>query len=603
MPGRCLLALACHLGLASVFAADPTSERIITCGWNAPTLGQFARDVPRMPGAVPLTGAVLTLHADSGIPDPLATAHGRADWNGLDVERSIQAMRTAASPTMTDNYLLLKANPGDIDWFDDAGWEIIVDHYRVAADIARRAGLRGLLLDAEPYTDPHRQFQYSRQAQASQHTFAEYQVMARTRGRQVMQAIAKEFPEAQLASFFLLSYLVQDHPHRGPSPVGRGDADWCLAGHAYGLLPAFVDGWLDVIPKTMTIIDGCENGYWFQSRDDFFSHAAAVRDGGEQLVSPANRDKYRNQVEIAFPIFLDAIHPSLAGEYTLQPERSDRLALLRRNLAAAIDAGDGLVWLYGEHGRWWPEATDEALWHGKDVYPTWETQLPGISAAIAETVTAAAHNQTAGHRAVTSPIDLQSPATERSDQTTERSDQTTADGDGPTDPNDGPEAPGDGQIEATVIDSVPTWESIPAEDGTVKLDNGQVHISGADRGSAMAVLQVKPDRQYMVQIQVVQQGYGLTQVDIRWRTSDGHWADKPFEVVAFPADGDPTQPRTITAIAQSPPEPHDLVVVCTASRQRNEQDAALFGNLLVGEVDSPTETSSPPSETAPSQIP
>ena len=254
--------------------------RLISAGWNAPTMGQFARDLPAMPGDVPLTGCVMTLHADSGVPDPLATTHGSADWSGLDVERSIAMCRDANKQAMPDTFLLLKANPGGVDWLDDEGWKTIIEHYRIAAAIAKRAGLRGLLLDFEPYTDPYRQFQYAFQSQAADHSFQHYAAIARGRGREMMNAIASEFPDAELATFFMLSYLVQDHHYRGPSPVGRRDARWCLAGHTYGLLPAMIDGWLDVIPSSMTLVDGCENGYWFTTGQQFFAHAADVRERG-----------------------------------------------------------------------------------------------------------------------------------------------------------------------------------------------------------------------------------------------------------------------------------------------------------------------------------
>lgn len=548
----------------SVARAEKPAPRIISCGWNAPTVGQFARDHADMPGDLPLTGCVLTLHADSGNPDPLATGHGRDDWSHLDVSRSIDAMAAIGTTSMPDNYLLLKANPGDVDWFDDPGWQTIVDHYRIAARLAHRAGLRGLLVDFEPYTEPHRQFQYSRQASATEHSFGDYRSVARRRGRQVMNAIASEFPDAEIATYFLLSYLIEDHHYRGPSPVGRGDSDWCLAGHSYGLLPAFVDGWLDDAPETMKLIDGCENAYWFTSEDQFRQTAQGVRDRGAQLVSAENRDKYLRQIEVAFPIYVDAMHPTLAGRYTLQPEQSDRLNLLRRNLSAAITHGDGLVWLYGEHGRWWPEAGEQALWNGKDTYPTWETQLPGISELL----------KSVAAEAVADSLDNVATEPTTKDKPIEDAVDSVA-------------STGDDQIGATVIGEQPVWGTLQNDPiGQVVLGDGQVTITAARDAAGTATVATQPGRRYMIQVQVVQQGRGMTKLSIRWQTPDGQqWAGRKYEVVAYPGDGDPFQPRTITAIAQSPPEPHNLVVICHASQQLNDDDAALFGNLLIGLVD------------------
>ncbi|MCO8124133.1 hypothetical protein NHH03_20480 [Stieleria sp. TO1_6] len=555
-------------------AQDPTqlpAPRIITCGWNAPTASQFARDIDQMPGDLPLTGCVMTLHADSGNPNPLATAHSRDDWSRLNVQRSIDAVTAATKQQMADNYLLLKANPGDIDWLDDDGWQIISEHYRIAARLARQAGLKGLLFDAEPYTKPFRQFHYTRQPGARKHGFDEYQSAARRRGRQVMQAIADEFPDAELYSYFLLSYLIDDHPHRGPSPVGRSDANWCLAAHSYGLLPAFVDGWLDVIPRTMTIIDGCENAYWFETESQFADCAEGVRSRGRQLIATENQPKYDRQIRVAFPIYLDAIHPTLAGTYTLQPDRRDRLELLRRNLSAALQHSDSLVWLYGEHGRWWPPATDQALWHGKDTFPHWEEQLPGISQVIRDVVAATRSPQpdavtTTDNSASPKPTSLKPSA---------------------ADPTPASVSAEDDQLHATELDVQPVWESWRDNDsGAVVLQDGQVTITGSLDGAGLAMLPVEPNTRYMIQVQVVQQGRGLTCLSLRWRTSDGKWAStKHYDVVAYPPDGDPTQPRTITAVVLSPPTPHQMVAICSASQQLSDDDAALFGNLMIGQVE------------------
>lgn len=609
--GAVVLTLWTFLASLNLVAQEPTaSVRVITCGWNAPTLTQFARDVSEMQveisseisSELPLTGAVLSLHADSGNPNPLATAHGLShehkDWKNLDVQRSIDAFAACDQSRMPDNYLLLNSNPGDVDWTNDAGWSVIVNHYRAAARIAKASGMRGLLLDFEPYTDPHRQFQYSRQADAAKHPFSHYKTVTRKRGRQVMQAMLEEFPGIELNSYFLLSYLIDDHPYRGPSPAGRSDADWCLAGHSYGLLPAYLDGILDIATADVRLIDGCENAYWFKTEAQFRRCAQGVRGRAASLLSPENREKYRRQISVAFPIYLDAIHPTLAGRYTLQPERPDRLNLFRRNMAAAIRYGDGLVWLYGENGRWWPEAGDEALWKGKDTYPLWEEQLPGLSDALRQVVATSRAQTRGGER--TAAAEVQTNPIQ------------------PEPGQSGREQDTKNEIGATVLDVQPQWETWnEGKDGSVTLAEGQVTLTGVTDASGLAALKVRPGRRYMVQTQVVQQGRGMTRMSIRWRTEDGKWlTSKKHDVISYPPDGDPTIPRTITAIATAPAgttaparttapagtdapsvtdaEPYTMVVICNATQQLDDQDAALFGNLMIGVVD---ETDQPATET------
>jgi hypothetical protein len=240
-------------------------------------------------------------------------------------------------------------------------------------------------------------------------------------------------------------------------------------------------------------------------------------------------------------------------------------------LSAAIAAGDGLVWLYGERGRWWPEAGEEALWKGKDSYPHWETQLPGISAVLRQVVREARQDQAAKSK---------SPNEERS---ASKKPTVVAE---KIQPVKAPTAE-QGQVEATALDIQPIWETDRGDDsGEIVLADEQVTVTGARDASGIAILDAQPDRRYMVQVQVVQQGRGLTKMLIRWKTTDGQWvATKKYDVIAYPPDGNPLTPRTITAVVRSPPRTHQMVVVCNASRQLTQDDAALFGNLLVGLVD------------------
>ncbi len=70
-------------------------------------------------------------------------------------------LRKCKFTRFTDNFITIGANPGNIDWFDDEGWQQIVEHWRIAAWLAKQSGLKGLLFDPEPYTLPHSQFSYA----------------------------------------------------------------------------------------------------------------------------------------------------------------------------------------------------------------------------------------------------------------------------------------------------------------------------------------------------------------------------------------------------------------------------------------------------------
>ena len=84
----------------------------------------------------------------------------REHWEWNELADCVADLKAAQPKLATQNFLFLYANPGDVDWFDDAGWREIVDHWRLLARAAREGGLRGILYDAEPYTPPHSQFLY-----------------------------------------------------------------------------------------------------------------------------------------------------------------------------------------------------------------------------------------------------------------------------------------------------------------------------------------------------------------------------------------------------------------------------------------------------------
>ncbi len=55
-------------------------------------------------------------------------------------------LRACKFTRFTDNFLTIGANPGNVDWFDDEGWQQIVEHWRIAAWAAKQSGLQGVAL-------------------------------------------------------------------------------------------------------------------------------------------------------------------------------------------------------------------------------------------------------------------------------------------------------------------------------------------------------------------------------------------------------------------------------------------------------------------------
>jgi len=145
-----------------------------------------------------------------------------------------------------------------------------------------------------------------------------------------------------------------------------------LPGHAYGLLPGFVNGWLDAAPPTLTFVDGCEQAYRYNSRLDYLTGANLVRNKCLRLVAPENRYKYRAQVQVGFGVYLD---PPDSNRY-IDPGAQTPVQRLAENVAAALDAADEYVWIYGEKASWFPSP------HPLADKVRWPEKMPGIEQAL-----------------------------------------------------------------------------------------------------------------------------------------------------------------------------------------------------------------------------
>ena len=56
----------------------------------------------------------------------------RQEW----FQPCVDNLRACKFKRLTDNFVTLGANPGNVDWFDDAGWANIVEHWRIASQPA-----------------------------------------------------------------------------------------------------------------------------------------------------------------------------------------------------------------------------------------------------------------------------------------------------------------------------------------------------------------------------------------------------------------------------------------------------------------------------------
>jgi hypothetical protein len=251
-----------------------------------------------------------------------------------------------------DNFLRVNVAPGDVDWFDPE-WGTVANNLGVAAAMARRAGLRGLVLDTEQYA-PSRPFDYAGQALRDRHSFAEYAAQARRRGAQASAAIDAAFPEVTLLVTF--GHTLSDR--RASGDLGK------LAGVEYGLLAPFLDGVLEGLGPRSRYVDAYESAYAFRERAQFARARRQIRTQAAEISGVP--ELYRKRVQAGFGLWLDfesdrrGFDVRAPGKNYFSPEGFGQA------VRGALAESDGYVWIYSEKPNWLtgrdlPQAYRDAL--------------------------------------------------------------------------------------------------------------------------------------------------------------------------------------------------------------------------------------------------
>lgn len=525
---------------ARVYAAP---GKLIATGWDSPNAAEFRRHVTEFEKS-PFDGATIfpTIQRADGSRVSNGFAFNRDRWT-LDSCAAMTAdLQAIHSRIKAHSFLFCYANPGDVDWFDDAGWTQIVDHWRQLARAAHLGGLRGLLFDAEPYTPPFEQFNDTRQPNAKQHTFDQYAVKARQRGREVMQAVVREYPGMTIFSYRLLSDLL-------PLTNTNGNTRQALSGHAYALLPAFVNGWLDAAPPTITIIEGNEDiGYRANDPATFDRAYARLRLEIPALLDPIHAVKYRSQVLISHGLYLDAYTNPPGSPWHIDPLGGTPAARLQANTAAALHAADsGYVWIYGETGRWWPQRASAT------VYPLWTDKFKGSADALlrAKDPAAAIHAFLASPSSAPNLL-LNSDFSKRN-------------------PN-----------------------GLPAEWWTWQADNSHgipavearaLQWSKASQAVFGQNIPVTPGRQFAVSAWIKQAGQGAAFLVLRWKDAQGRWINENKDVALWPSSTSQADGwRESCGLVTVPVGSSEMIVIFVATGQITLQDQAFCRKIQCMEM-------------------
>ena len=364
-------------GLTDDSGSGPIRKKLINRGWGAPTVEEF-RDNIKLIEASPFDGTAIRFYVkdDEGKPVAIFGAGVNRPWKFEWFQPAIDILKSIQSPVVRESFISVSlAIPATqfADAFDDEGWKNIVGHFRILARVAKQAGLKGIMMDLEAYSSTVVKFSAGTQKDK---TFDEYAAKVRQRGRELMTAMAEEYPDMTLFTLFLNSGFAMG--------AWGGDPRSSLAspkGH-YGLMPAFINGWLDAIPPQMTVVDGMEHSYPHSTEIAYLRRVNAARNTGIAFVAKENRAKFRAQVQAGLAIYMDAflIHQKdvHSDVYTDPPLEGPLVDRLRQATMSALDAVDEYVWVFDENYRFWPTSNSRV----EPIY--WDEFIPGASAALKE---------------------------------------------------------------------------------------------------------------------------------------------------------------------------------------------------------------------------
>jgi len=546
--------------------AQRPRKKLIQAGWGQPTPAYLKEHWQQMEATTPFDGVVIgvNVRTSTGRRCNCMTVWQDWRWERAWFEESLRDLRSCRFQQFTDNFVRLCATPGTADWFSDQAWDAVAGNCRIMAWLAKEGGCKGICFDAEAYGAKPFRFDPGRG-----HSFEETCRMVRRRGAQFMEALAAEFPDVTVLTFFLNSYLIK---------AGHSDdPDGVLASHSYGLLPAFVNGMLDSLPEGATLVDAYEGAYYFDNKIEYFRHGNLMRNRqgpALRLVAPENRHRYLTQVLTGFGFFLDRYVNEKGAPYYIDGAGRPRLHRLIQNLRAAVEVTDEYVWLWegggqypgGRPHRWWPDPGGRKL-------PLWEQGLPGITDGIrlARALDGSAEEAAriiARRRAAGTLKNLAANPSFEHDRIQGAMPEKFSD---------------------WATDGAPpgyyVWQDAGGPKGTYSWDRtvgcdsrSSVKVERVRYGSLIQKVAVRPGDWYGAEAQCLRNGPMVCRLLMRWQDKDGAWtarsSDRHF---VFPRE-DGVWTRT-TGVAQVPPEVGYLVVILQTRGAGNAGEVCWYDNV------------------------
>ena len=352
------------------------SKKLLQFGWDNADAEFLDKNVEMMETYLPYDGVGIKISKTITLPNGkrgdttyrnFSKMKFKKEWYEKDIAH-LQSFHKKAKK-LKHNFLGVAASTftGEFDIFDDAFWEATCHNFALIAHVAKQGGCKGIRFDLEDYSN-YQNWRYRAECGKS---YAEAWNKARERGRQWMNAIAREYPDITIFCHYWLD-LVMGYADGSPQLYER------LQGCGSGLLVAFINGIYDVLPPKATIVDGMEaHGYAAKCLDDYQKMRALREVRYAKLLAPENQKKFRERGSLAVGTYLSCYtnsKPPYSFRKFMDAEKMTPLEYFRRNFTYAVEYSDEYVWTWNEHRKWFPIQFDYS-WKNK--YLLYSPDVPG----------------------------------------------------------------------------------------------------------------------------------------------------------------------------------------------------------------------------------
>lgn len=330
-------------------AESRPKKKVIQYGWDIKYPDYIAENIREME-KLPFDGIMTRTR-----PDNFTHVFYNKTLDDKQTADYLSQMKSIKWKKFTDNFFMIWAR-SQMDWFSEEDWADdgwVLRNTRLCARAAKIGGCVGVAFDAEIYWGRNA-WGYKVQPGADKRTFAEFEVMARKRGSQFMEALQDEFPDLVVYTLFLTSdprMFVESR--KETDPVKRSEL---IKPEFYALYPAFLNGMLDAIKGKTTLIDGNEYAFYYNTAKVFDGGFQMMREGVRNMYDDKAWAKYQKHARVSHSIYVDYICnllPHRLHTSNLSPRGRARHAEF--NIYHALRTADEYIWLYSEYMNWWED--------------------------------------------------------------------------------------------------------------------------------------------------------------------------------------------------------------------------------------------------------